>query len=587
VRRENSLDEARDILLATLDEVIARGVTEEEVERAKRNFLNARRASSLNTSSLAVELSEWVAMGDWRLYFLHRDRIEKVTPADVQRVAAKYLLPANRTLGYFIPANKPDLVAIPSTPDIKALVAEYKGRPPVAAVPEFDYSFANVEARTTRTHLPSGIKVALLPKPTRDERVELALTLRYGNAENLKEFREAASFVTRLMLRGTKNLTYQQLRDEMTRLDVQVSGGGFGFGGGRGGGGGFGGSVGSETFSVRARRGSLPAALELLRQILREPALDAKELEVMKPSRIAALEQSRSDPGALASILLARTLSPYPADDVRARLTPDEEIARIKAVTIDQVRQLHREYLGATEGELTIVGDFEPEPTLAKMNEILADWKPARPCARIEQQAFLDVPGGKQSIFTPDKANAEYSAGLTIAMLDQDPDYPALFLGNFILGGSSLASRLGDRVRQKEGLSYGVGSSFSAGMEDKVGRFSFYAICNPANIGKVETAILEEVVRLLKDGIPAEEFEKARQGLLQSRERSRNSDSYVASRLERSLRLDQTLAYDAAIDAKLASLTPDEVLAALKRHLDPKRLVIVVAGDFAKSTGSN
>jgi zinc protease len=582
VRKDSSLDEARDIMLATLDDVIAKGVTEEEVERAKRSFANARRQAATNTSFLAVSLSSWVAMGDWRLYYLHRDRVEKVTPADVQRVAAKYLVPSNRTLGYFIPSDTPDLVTVPANPDLNALVADYKGRPPVAAVAEFDYRFSNVETHTQRSRLPSGIKVALLPKATRDEEVTLALTLKYGNAENLRELREAASLLPGLMLRGTKKLSYQQLRDEMNRLDVQISSGGFGGGrGGRGGGGGS--STGTASFSVRARKSTLPAALDLLKQVLREPALDAKELPITLQQRIASLEESRTDPQSLASDLLSRTLSPYPSDDVRYNTTPDEQIARLSGVTIDQVRKVYGEFLGATEGELVVVGDFDPGPTLAKVNELLAGWKTSQPYARIAPEAFLSVPGGKQSILTPDKANAVYMAGLTIAMDDQDPDYPALVLGNYIFGGSSLASRLGDRVRQKEGLSYGVSSGFTAGSEDKVARLSIGAICNPANIGKVETAVMEELEKLLKDGVTADELAKAKQGYLQSRELSRSSDLYVMGRLDRSLRLDQTLAYDEAFDKKLAALTPDDVLAALKKHIDPKRLVVVIAGDFGKS----
>jgi zinc protease len=586
VRKDQSLDAARDAMLKTIDEVISGGVTGEEVERAKRSFLNARRQQSLNTSSLAISLSTWVAYGDWRLYFLHRDRVEKVTPADVKRVAAKYLVASNRTLGYFIPATAPDLVTVPQTPDAEALVSEYKGRPPVAAVPEFDYAYSNVEAKTQRSKLPSGIKVAALSKPTRDEAVNLTLTLRYGNAENLKDLREAAAMLPALMNRGTKKLSYQQLRDEMNRLDVTVSaGGGFGGRGGRGGGGS---APGTISFSVRAKRPTLPAAIDLLRQIVREPALEEKEFELMKPSRIAAREESRTDPSSLASDLLARTLSPYSPGDVRAVLSPDEEIAQIKSVSIGDIRRVHSQYLGGTNGELVIVGDFDAEPTLKLVSEIVGGWKAAQPYARIERQAFLNVPGGKHSIVTPDKANANYLAGLTLAMNDQDPDYPALVIGNFIFGGGSLSSRLGDRVRQKEGLSYGVGSGFSAGTEDKVARLAINAICNPANIGKVETAIREELQRLLKDGVTADELDKAKQAWLQSRELSRSSDFFVMDRLERSLRLDQTLDYEAKLEQKVAALTPDEVHAALRRHLDPKRLVIVTAGDFSKPTsGAN
>ena len=102
----------------------------------------------------------------------------------------------------------------------------------------------------------------------------------------------------------------------------------------------------------------------------------------------------------------------------------------------------------------------------------------------------------------------------------------------------------------------------------------------------METAVREEIERLLKSGIPAEEFERSRQGLQQSRQRQRNSDGYVAARLERSLRAGQTLAFDAQIDTRLAALQPDEVLAAMRKHIDPKRLVIVTAGDFATKDGN-
>ncbi len=568
VRRDQSHDVARDTIFKVIDEVIASGVQDEEVERAKRTYANGFRQAQLNTSSFAISLSTYAATGDWRLYFLNRDRLEKVTPADVQRVAAKYLVPSNRTVGYFIPADKSDPVNVPSTPDVELLVNDYKGRPPVAAVPEFEYSYPNIDAHTKRQTLPSGIKAAYVSKPTRDEKVELQLTLRYGNAENLRDLREASSFMPGLMTRGTKQLTYQQLRDEMTRLDVSVS------------------AFGPNSFSVRARRGTLPDALDLLRQILREPTLDEKELAKSVAQAVARAESDRTDPSSLASILLSRTRRPYPEGDIRKTLTVDESIARTKAVTIEQVRKLYNEYLGARDGELAIIGDFDPEPTLAKVNDMLADWKPKMPYARLEQQAFLDVPGGRHSIQTPDKANANYVSGVNIAMNDQHPDYPALLLGDFIFGGGSLSSRLGDRVREKEGLSYGVSSFFFASTEDDVGSLSINASCNPTNIKKVETAIREEFERLLRDGIPSDEFEKARQGMLKSRELNRSNDSSLLSTLSSSARYNRTFAYNAGIDAKLASLTPEEVHAALKKHFVPSRLIIVVAGDFEKAVAS-
>src|SRR6185295_1406547 len=204
VPRDNSLDEVRDLLIATTEEVGAKGVTEEEVNRAKQQILKARERAATDTAQIGVALSEWAAQGDWRLYFLYRDHIEQVTPEKVQVAAMKYLQRNNRTVGMFIPTEKAERVAVPPTPDVAALVASYKGRDAIAEGEAFEATPENVEARVKRSELPEGIKVTLLPKKSRGEEVHLTLTLRYGNEENLKGLEPAAGFLGELMLRGTK-----------------------------------------------------------------------------------------------------------------------------------------------------------------------------------------------------------------------------------------------------------------------------------------------------------------------------------------------------------------------------------------------
>jgi zinc protease len=567
VRRENSLEDAKSTMLATLDEVIAGGVTEAEVQRAKQEFLTARRQAAENTSQIAIQLSDWAAQGDWRLYFLHRDRVEKVTPADVKRVAGQYLQKNNRTLGLFIPTAKPERVAIPSSPDVKALLAGYKGRGGVSEGEVFDYSYATIEARTKRLRLSEDFPVAALSKKSRDEAVQLHITLRYGNAENLRSLSEAASFLPRLMTRGTKKYGYQELRDELTKQNatlIATDG------------------AGEASFEVRTKKPNLPAVLELLRQVLREPALSATELDILKRQQLAALEQQRTDPRALAMNRMTRTSSPYPKDHVRYTPTIEEQAERVQALTIEQVRKLHGQYLNGRHGGLVIVGDFEPEPTLKTLTQILSGWDSSQPYAHIERKAFTDVQGGKQTILTPDKANAIYIGGLNLAMSDGDPDYPALALGNFILGGPGLSSRLADRVRQKEGLSYGIGSMFQARPDDKVSRLAMFAICNPGNIGKVETAIREEFERMLKSGVTKEELEQAKAAYLRSQTLSRSTDVGVATRLGNGLRQNRTMSFYAEQERAIQSLTAEELSSILRKRLDSSKLVVVTAGDFPK-----
>jgi len=582
VPRDNSLEEVRDILIATAEEIGAKGVTDEEVNRAKQQILKARDRAATDTAQIGIALSEWAAQGDWRLYFMHRDRVEQVTPEKVQAAAKKYVQRNNRTVGLFIPTEKAERVSVPPTPDVVAMVANYKGRAALAEGEEFDPTPEKIEARVRRLDLPEGIKVTLLPKKSRGEEARLTLTLRYGSEETLKGLEPAAGFLSDLMLRGTKKLSYQQLRDELDRLGATL-GGGFGGGGRRGGGrrggGGGGGGVGSLSFSVQARHKTMPAVLEILHQVLREPLLPKEEFEIMKRERIANLEQSKTEPAMLAPRLLQRQLNPYSSDDVRYTPTIEESIARAKAVSYEQVTKLYNDYIGSQAGELTIVGDFDEAACLKVLKETLTGWKAPVAYTRIASPIVSEVLASQHNINTPDKANATFTAGLLFPLRDDDPDYPAVTMANYILGAGTLSSRLGVRIRQKEGLSYGVTSSLGVSSQDRRASFTISAIVNPQNLARLRVCTIEELERMLRDGVTAEELDKAREGYLQSMKIGRSSDAALAGSLGSLRHLNRTMAWEADFEKKIGALTPEQVAAAMKRHVDPKKLVVVAAGD--------
>jgi zinc protease len=583
VPRDNSLEEARDILISTLENIGTQGVTAEEVNRAKQQILKARERAATDTAQVGIALSEWAAQGDWRLYFLSRDRIEQVTPDAVKAAAAKYLVRNNRTVGLFIPTDKAERIAVPPTPDIAAMVSDYKGRAAIAEGEVFDPTPEHIEARVQRLELPEGIKVTLLPKKSRGQEVHLTLTLRYGNDENLKGLEPASGFLAELMLHGTKKLSYQQFRDELDRLGAALATGGGGGGrrGGRRGGGGGGGGVGAVSFSIQAKRDTMPDVLKLLQQVLREPALPADEFEVMKRERLAALDQMKTEPAMLAPRLLQRELNSYPPEDIRYTPTVEESIARLKAVTYEQVAQLYRDYLGSQAGELSIVGDFDTNACLAILKETLTDWKASKPYARIAWPLTSEAAGSQHKLETPDKANATFTAGLLFPLRDDDPDYPALLLGNYLFGGGTLSSRLGNRIRQKEGLSYGVTSSLSVSSQDRRAGFTISAIVNPRNIERLQQCALDELDRLLRDGVTADELNKAREGYLQTLKLGRASDSSLAGTLSGLSHLGRTMAWEADLEKKLVAVTPEQVKSALNRHIAAGKLVLVSAGDFA------
>jgi zinc protease len=577
------LEKVRDVMLSVLADVAKSGVTDEEVARARQKAVANRELAAADPNRLAVQLSEWGAQGDWRLYFINRDRIEQVTPAQVKEVAEKYFGTSNRTVGYFIPIDKPERTPIPAVPDIAKLVDGYKGRQMKAESSEAaDVQPLAIEARVQRPEPIGGVKLALLPKKTRGESVHLQLTLHYGNAENLKGLNDAAALLQPLMSRETKTLNRQQIQDALDKNFARLGGGG-GVGRGRRGGEGAGApSLGSVTFSLQTRRANLVAALEILRQVLREPTLPARDFEVMKNERIAALEEGRSDPFSLGGNQLQRLMSHYPSDDVRYVPTVEEHIDRLKNTSLEQVQLLYRDYLGAEHGELVVVGDFEPSEIMPILARAFDGWKAEKPYARIERPFQADLKPERVTILTPDKENAIYLAALSVPFKDDNADYPALLVGNFILGGGGLSSRIADRLRQKDGLSYGAGSGFSASPLDPKAELAINAIYNPANVAKVVSDVDEEVERLLRDGVTTAELDGAKKGYLQQQQNQRTNDVAVAGVLAESLHVGRTMQFQADLEQKIKELTLEAVNTALRKHLDPKQFSVVTAGDFKK-----
>ncbi|MGI9167143.1 MAG: M16 family metallopeptidase [Pyrinomonadaceae bacterium] len=565
VRQGDSLDTARDTLIQTIEAIGTNPPTKEEVERARAQVLKDIELAMNNSDQVGLTLSEFIGAGDWRLFFLHRDRLRRITPAEVTQVASKYFKPANRTLGLFIPTPKPDRAEIPSTPDLNAALKDYKGDATMAAGEAFDPSPANIESRTTRSDA-GGIKLALLPKKTRGGKVVAQMILRYGDEQSLMNRTAAAQLAGGMLMRGTTKHSRQQIQDELDRLKARA----FVFGGPT-----------QAGLSIETTRENLPAVMRLVAEILREPVFPANEFELLKQESLAAIEQQKSEPTQIAFTAFNRHLSPYPKGDVRYVTTTEENIAELNAVTLEQAKQFYKDFYGASHAQLTVIGDFDEKEIAKLATDLFGNWKSPKPFVRVPT-LFKDVAAVNHLFPAPDKANAFFAAGFNLKIRDDNPDYPALLLGNYMLGGGFLNSRLAARIRGKDGLSYGVGSGINVSSLDEYGRFTATAIYAPQNVEKLEAAFKEELARMLKDGFTTEEVEAAKSGYLQSREVSRAQDNELAGRLNNYLFLNRTLLWDAELDAKLRSLTPEQINAAMRRHIDPSKITIVKAGDFAK-----
>ncbi len=555
-------------LTGTLESVGKQPFTAEELERARSKWLTAWQQTYNDPERVGVALSEAIASGDWRLFFLQRDRARDAKLDAVQRAADAYLVRANRTEGRYIPTDKPQRAPLGERPDLAQVFKDYKGDPDFKAVAAFDPTPANIDKLTQlRTlDLPGGqVQLALLPKATRGERVQAQLLLQFGDAETLKGQRDIADAAAALLTRGTPQLTRQAIEDRFDKMQAQVS---------------FSGSGTDLAVGMSTTRENLPELISLVLDILRNANYPESEVAEYKRQVVTSLQSAMTEPTALASRALARHNNPWPADDVRYTPSFEESLANVKSLTRDQLAAFHDKFYGTGRIKFSAVGDFDPKAAQTALTKGLDGWKRAPAYTRLDNP-YRDVPAKLFEIATPDKANAFYISRAPIKLQDTSADFPALYLANFLLGTSE-TSRLWSRVREKEGLSYNVRSNMAASSFEPTGSWTIYAIYAPQNRERLEKAVSEELARVLKDGFTDAEVRDGVTALLNYRNLSRAQDSVLAGVWVDYMKTGRTFAWSAEIDEKLKALTPATVNAALRKYLKPEDFSTSVAGDFTR-----
>lgn len=562
------VDKARAALVATLDAAATQPVAADEFERAKRQWLNAWDKGYEDPEKIGTEMTEAIAAGDWRLYFLARDHVRRTTAADVERVARAYLKRDNRTLASYLPTPAPERAPAPTRVDVAKLVEGYQGDPGVREAEAFDPTPANLDARTQRSALASGLQVALLPKGTRGQSVRARLRLRVGDAESLRGQGAAMQMAAALYDKGGAGMTRQQIADAFDRLQADV---------------GFVAQGQAIDVVVATRREHLPAVIALVGRLVREPAFPEPALEEVRRQALSGIERDRREPGALIRKRVLQVGNPYPRGDLRHEPSYEELEADVRAVTRAQVAAFQRRFVSAQAGSFAAVGDLDAAAVQAALRASFGDW--ARPDGGPlpyvrAPRPLVAVPAANLIERVPDKQNANLYGRLAVPLDDRDPDYPALLMANQLFGVPT-GSRLWKRIRETEGLSYDVRTGVDANPFEPNSSLLWSAIFAPQNRGRVEQALRDEIAKSLQEGYTQAELDGARAGVLNARRLARAQDAVVASQLVANLELDRSFAEAQRVDDALQRLTLAQVNAAWRRLVKPENLVLGWGGSFA------
>ncbi|WOH37642.1 pitrilysin family protein [Thalassotalea fonticola] len=564
--KESDLAKIETELLAIVENLKSQPITQEEIDLTKAKLARQSEQAMRNVTGVGMALSEYIAKGDYRHAFYLRDLVAEVSLEQVQAAAEKYLIQSNRTTGRFIPTEKPVRAEIPAAPDLTEVLKDYKGKEVAAAGEVYDNTVANIKKRLVKSEWPEGTKVNVYPKELRGEQVIISMHFPSGTAETLANKGIAIGFVGSMVKQGNANYSKEQIASKLDQLKSSIS---------------ISTSLGATNVSISTDKANLDATVKLLGELMAAPTFPEKELEVLKRGAIAGIEQQRNDPGAVAGNSFRKALSNYPKGHPKAFMSLDDKIAAINELTVDEIASLYNSHTNINNGHISIVGDVDAEQVSNKLHAQLSSFVNDTPYEHIKI-SMKQAGGLVVSTETPDKANSQLYVINPITMNNRHEDYLALKIANTIFGGDSFSSRIGARIRVKEGYSYTVASGLQVNTLDQQGMYYALAISAPENMPGVIAAYKEEVAKVVADGFTETELDEAVKGFVSSRNRSWASDATIASILLGTSKKNEDLAiYDQQI-ADVQKLTVADINTAFNKYIGALDINIFKAGDFAK-----
>jgi zinc protease len=365
--------------------------------------------------------------------------------------------------------------------------------------------------------------------------------------------------LTGMMLdRGTKSLDKFQIADKLDNVGAQIS-----FG------------VGTQSLEIRAKclKKDLPLVLGLIAMELKEPALSAAEFAKAKQQFAGSLQASLQNTGPRAQEAFARAI--FPEGHPNRPHTTEEYLAATRTAELGELKSFHAKFIGPSHMTLVLAGDVPTAVVQDEVSKDFAGWAGGQDYVRPAAPA---APGAAQRITVPlkDKPSASVIIGQPTGLVYRDPDALALRVGTAVLG-RGFTGRLMGTVRDREGLTYGIGAAVA---EDSIadGDFAVSASFAPALLERGVESTRRVILAWWTDGVTDAELNAHKQGIIGSYRVSLSTAGGVAGTILASVQRGLDLTWLDGYPQAIRELTRDQVNRAIRTHLDPQDMTLVEAG---------
>ena len=574
-------DEVEAIIVQEIERLKKDGVTEVELKAAvAKNAADA--AFKLDGSfGIAGNINEFISAGDWTLFYGLDEATKKVTVADIQRVANKYLVEDSSTTGWFIPTNAATAAASggakpAAKPGFKASLADgpyyYRDpnlgaatQPAMAAAKEpagagaLAGAGAKIAPNVKRSKI-AGVDVIAYPTGVKDV-VTVRGSLPAGRSQSAGGNPAVATLTAMLLDQGTKTQDKFAIAEKLEAVGAAIN---------------FRAGTDLLDISAKSLKKDAPMVLGLIAEQLRTPAFAPEEFAKVKKQLAGGIKRSLESTDFRASDAFNRLT--YPVGHPSRSVAPDDMLAAIEAATLDDVVAFHQANYGPAAMSLVLVGDLDLPSLQAEIARAFAGWtggktavraaKPAGPAAAATQDVAMD---GKTSI--------SIVLGQPSGLRYNDPDYQALRVATAILG-SGFTGRLMANVRDKEGLTYDVGSALQNDMVND-GDWRIYGTFAPDLLDKGIASTQRQLKLWFEAGATSVEISARKSNLIGSFKTGLATTGGMAGALLSAVNRGYDVTWLDDFPARVAALSDQQVNAAIKKYLKPESMVLVRAGTFA------
>jgi zinc protease len=556
------LSRVETVLQQSLSTIRQKPVTAEELERAKSQFRAGLILGNQDIASQATQLGyNQTVAGDYRFIDRYLAAMERVTPADILRVAQTYLKPEQQTIGFFEPTLA-DGKAGTSNPGTGGRTAEnFSAGSPVDPAEVAKYlppaqdpaSAANIVPQDLK--LSNGVRVLLLPDHSAPT-VNISGNIRAGTIFDTPAKAGVAGLTASNLMNGTEAKSAlalaKRLEDRGASLGFGASREGVGIGG-------------------SALVQDLPILVETLADVLLRPTFPEKQLELSRQRSLVGLKAALDDPGQLGRRAFQQAIYP---DNHPFHTFPTAD--SLKRITREDLALFHQRYYRPDTTVLSLVGDFDPAQVKSLLESALGQWRTAGQAPVMNFPAVaLPKTATYLSKLLPGKAESVTYLGYS-GLSRKDPRYYAALVLNQVLGGDTLSSRLGTEIRDRQGLTYGIFSGFSAGQN--AGPFLISMQTAPKDAQKAIDSTIALLKQLREQGITATELENAKRSIKNSYPVGLANPSSVADAILSDTVVGLGLEELSQFPNKVGAVTAQQVQQVIQDFIQPDKLVIVTAG---------